>query len=246
MRTLIFIPTYNERDNLEPIHQRIKRLGLRADVLLLDDNSPDGTGQVADRLAAADPSTSVIHRPGKNGIGSAHLEGIRWAYKRGYEVLVTMDSDLTHQPEDVPAFLEGTKTHDVVVGSRYMDPNSLKEWTPFRRMLTAGGHFLTRHLLGLPQDTSGAFRAYRLDRVPLEAFEKVTSRGYAFFFESLNVLVLNGFSIKEIPIILPARACGRSKMTVLNAVKGLWRLFETAARVRLNPAEYKVSRSCKV
>ncbi len=241
-RTLVFIPTYNERENLEPIYTRIKRLGLDADVLILDDHSSDGTGEAADRIAAGDPRVAVIHRPGKNGIGSAHREGIRRAYEKGYDILVTMDSDLTHQPEDIPAFVAAAGQSDVVVGSRYLDPRSLREWSFFRRILTAAAHFLTRRLLGLPQDTSGAFRLYRLDRVPPAAFEKATANGYAFFFESLNILALNGFSIKEIPIILPARACGRSKMTLKDAVQGLWRLFATAVRVRVNRKDYLVSR----
>ncbi len=241
-RTLIFIPTYNERENLEPIYNRIRKQDFRADLLVLDDHSPDGTGEIANRLASRDKGVYVIHRGGKNGIGSAHRDGLRWANGRGYTYLVTMDCDFTHQPEDIPAFLAAAEEADVVVGSRYMNPASLSEWSFFRRIVTVFAHFLTKHLLKLPQDTSGAFRLYRLDRIPYEVFEKAASNGYAFFFESLHVLALNGYSIREIPIILPARSCGRSKMTVADAVRGLWKLFETAFRVRLNRKDYLVSK----
>lgn len=241
-KVLIFIPTYNERENLEPIYGRIRKLDLRADLLILDDNSPDGTGEIANRISSRDKSVYVIHRGGKNGIGSAHRDGIRWAYGRGYTHLLTMDCDFTHQPEDIPAFVGASSGADVVVGSRYMDPASLREWSFFRRLVTNFAHFLTKHLLRLPQDTSGAFRLYRLDRIPHQVFERASSDGYAFFFESLHVLALNGFAIREIPIVLPARSCGRSKMTVADAVRGLWKLFETAVRVRMNRRLYLVRR----
>lgn len=220
-RFLIFIPTYNERENIEPMYGRIKKLGLDCDFLLLDDNSPDGTGAEMDRIASKDSRVSVIHRPAKLGIGGAHRDGIRWAYARGYKRLVTMDCDFTHQPEDIALFLAGGESHDVVVGSRFMDRSSLSDWNAFRKFLTYLGHFITATLLGLPYDATGAFRHYRLDRIPREVFDKVGSNGYAFFFESLYILFANRFTIKEVSIRLPARTYGHSKMTVRDSFRSL-------------------------
>lgn len=237
-KTLIFIPTYNERDNIETLYARIKKLGLHADILFLDDNSPDGTGDVAERFAKEDPAVSVIHRAGKLGIGGAHLDGIRAAYDRGVETLVTMDCDFTHQPEEIPVFMRHAQQYDVVIGTRFVDPRSLEDWDPFRKTVTFMGHFLTRHLLNIPQDASGAFRLYRLERIPRRLFDRVTSRGYDFFFQSLYILSLNGFSIKEIPILLPARTCGHSKMTVRDALTGFSRLMYTCVHARVQREDY--------
>ena len=156
-KTLIFVPTYNERENAPELFKQILALGLDADVLFLDDNSPDGTGQILDELAASNPCLQVIHRPGKLGIGSAHVAGITWAYDHGYTRLVTMDCDFTHSPGDIPRLLEALAGCEIVVGSRWMQANSLEEWNAFRRFLTGVGHFLTRCLLRMPYDATGAF-----------------------------------------------------------------------------------------
>jgi dolichol-phosphate mannosyltransferase len=245
-RTLLFIPTYNERQNVEMLLPQILALGLDLDLLFLDDNSPDGTGAVLDRLAQGVGRLRVIHRRGKLGIGSAHLEAVAYAYDRGYGRLITMDCDFTHPPEYLPEFLRSGETADITVGSRYLLKNSLDEWSLFRRLLTHGGHLLTRGLLGIREDASSAYRLYRLDRIPREAFGLVTAAGYAFFFESLYVLKLNGFSVREFPIVLPARASGQSKMGVLDAGQGvlrlLWMCLVIAAqgrRLRLRPGVQK-------
>jgi dolichol-phosphate mannosyltransferase len=211
--TLIVIPTYNERENVRPMCEQIGALGLDADLLFIDDGSPDGTGAVLDDLTKEHPRLRVVHRPAKSGIGSAHQDGIALAYAEGYERLVTLDCDFTHSPDLIPAFLDRAETADVVVGSRYIESDSLPGWTMVRRALTAGGHLLTKSLLGISQDATGAFRAYDLARIPREIFGLVRSRGYSFFFESLLILARNGFGIAEIPIKLPARTAGHSKMT---------------------------------
>lgn len=172
-RPLVMIPTYNERDNVERICGDILALGIELDILFVDDNSPDGTGPVLDALAARHANVRVLHRSGKLGIGSAHLAGIDWAYRQGYQLLVTMDCDYTHPPEYIPRFLELAGSHDVAVGSRYMLKTSLSEWNLFRKGLTLLGHFLTRNLLGMPYDATGAYRAYRLDRIPRQTFDLV-------------------------------------------------------------------------
>lgn len=213
MKTLIVIPTYNERENVRPMCEQIGALGLDADLLFIDDGSPDGTGAVLEELTKEHPRLRVLHRPAKSGIGSAHQDGIALAYAEGYQRLVTLDCDFTHSPDLIPVFLERAETADVVVGSRYIDSDSLPGWTIVRKALTAGGHLLTKSLLGISQDATGAFRAYDLARIPREIFGLVRSRGYSFFFESLLVLARNGFGIAEVPIKLPARTAGHSKMT---------------------------------
>lgn len=236
--TLIAVPTYNECENLEPLVRLIRKLLPETSVLIVDDNSPDGTGEIADRLAAEDAGIQVIHRPGKLGIGRAHLEILRRAYELGVTSLVTLDCDFTHQPEDIPLFVARSKDCDVVVGTRFVNPLSLKDWEFFRKMVTILGHFMTRKLLGMPYDASGAFRLYRLDRIPAAVFGRVTATGYAFFFQSLYVLSVNGFQIREIPIVLPARTCGHSKMTLRDAAQGLWRLVATCVDSRIHRANY--------
>jgi dolichol-phosphate mannosyltransferase len=231
-RTLVFVPTYNEKENVAALYQEIEGLGLGCDFLFLDDNSPDGTGDIIDRLAEANPRVHTIHRPQKNGIGSAHTDGIQWAWNHGYEVLVTMDCDFTHSPNRIPDFLAEADSHHIVIGSRFMAENSLPGWNAFRRTLTYGGHYMTNLLLRMPLDATGAFRLYRLDLIPNDIFKLVTSKGYAFFFESLYVLWLNGAIVKEIPISLPARTQGNSKMKVNDALQS-FRLLRQLLRRRI-------------
>lgn len=220
-RTLIFVPTYNEAGNVELLYRDIKALDLDADILFLDDNSPDGTGTLIDGLAATDSRVHAIHRSGKLGIGSAHLAGIAWAYRHGYQLLVTMDCDFTHSPNLIPAFIEHSNHSDVVIGSRYLRKGSLRHWNLLRKALTHAGHFLTNLLLDMPHDATGAFRVYRLDRIPAGTFSLVLSLSYSFFFESLYVLQLNGHSIHEVPIDLPARTYGHSKMAFRDALRSV-------------------------
>jgi dolichol-phosphate mannosyltransferase len=225
MRTLLFIPTYNERECVERTYGLIKALNLDLDLLFLDDNSPDGTGRLLDEMATRDPRLRVIHRAGKLGIGSAHQHAIQWAYDQGYPVVISMDCDLTHPPQHIPRFLQHAEDYDVVLGSRFMSEESLAEWNLLRKFLTHLGHFLTRCVLHVPYDATGAFRLYRLDRIQPGVFRLVKSPGYAFFFESLYVLCLSGVRVKEIPIELPIRTHGHSKMKAADVVASLQRLI---------------------
>ena len=233
--TLVFIPTYNERENVEELCREILALNLGVDVLFVDDNSPDGTGEVLDGLAREHPEVRVLHREGKLGIGSAHLHGIFWAYDQGYGTLVTMDCDFTHSPSDIPRLLEILRGCDVAVGSRFLQDGSLPGWKASRKMLTLLGHFVTRHLLGNPYDSTGALRAYNLKRVPRTAFEVVRSRGYAFFLESLSILHRNHFAIRELPIVLPVRTYGHSKMSMKEVYRSMGRLCRLYLQSKLNP-----------
>ncbi|MEI8312405.1 MAG: glycosyltransferase, partial [Verrucomicrobiota bacterium] len=211
-KTLIFVPTYNERDNAPRMAREIAALGLGADILFVDDNSPDGTADLLEALKPEIPRLIIRCRAGKLGIGSAHAEAIAWAYEQGYTTLVSLDCDFTHSPTDIPAMIEMTRTCDVAVGSRWARKNSLPGWNIFRRSMTMLGHLLTKLVLGISQDASGAFRVYRLDRLPADVFDIVRSKGYSFFFESLFILNRNGYTIGEVPITLPARTYGHSKM----------------------------------
>jgi dolichol-phosphate mannosyltransferase len=241
-RTLLCVPTYNEVGNVEPLCEGLFAQKLDLDILFMDDASPDGTGQVIDRLAATRPRVIAVHRPGKLGIGSAHLDCIRYGYEHGYDVVLTMDCDFTHPPEYVSALIAASEGHDVVIGSRYLLQGSLDEWSPFRRVLTYAGHCLTTNLLKLPHDASSGLRLYVLRRIPRELFDKVDGGGYSFFFESLFLLANNGFEIAEVGIHLPARSSGQSKMGVNHAVDGLVRLGRMWVRSMVRPERYRIGR----
>jgi dolichol-phosphate mannosyltransferase len=236
---LIFIPTYNEVDNVESLVHQLEGMGLQFGLLFIDDNSPDGTGELLDSLARTRPNLYVIHRPNKMGVGSAHFDGITWAYRHGYQILVTMDCDFSHKPSYILDFLNYCDSADLVVGSRFLLGKSLEEWNFIRKFLTRLGHFFTRVFLRIPYDSTGAFRLYRLDRISEILFRKVSSKGYSFFFESLFILSLNKYKIKEIPIDLPARTYGESKMTFKDVAKSFFVLWGISLRIMFNPGYYR-------
>jgi dolichol-phosphate mannosyltransferase len=241
-KTVIFIPTYNERDHAQEMCQQLLDLGLKADLLFLDDNSPDGTGDVLDDLARKHGELFVIHRSGKLGVGSAHLDGIAWAYDRGYEQLITLDCDFTHSPADVLKLLSYAPQYDVVVGSRFLAQGSLPDWKWTRRVLTHCGHFLTRHLLGISQDATGALRIYNLSRIPRSLFTLVKSQGYSFFFESMFLLLRNGCSVHEVDIVLPARTYGQSKMALNDIMLSMKRMLTLFLGSLTTPTQYVAPR----
>jgi dolichol-phosphate mannosyltransferase len=238
------IPTYNERENIARMCDELLALGVGADLLFVDDGSPDGTGQLLDDQARKHPGVRVMHRAGKSGIGSAHQAGISAAYEGGYRTLVTMDCDFTHAPSDVPRMMTAAleSDADVVIGSRYLAPDSLPGWNLLRRSLTTFGHFMTRNFLEMPEDASGALRLYRLDRVPRTIFGLVQSRSYSFFFESLFLLSRNGYRISEIPIVLPARTYGHSKMSWRDAFRSLRTLLSMSWQSVREPQRFIVPR----
>lgn len=228
---LIFIPTYKERENVRLIVEGLRYNLGPVPILFCDDNSPDGTYEAISELAARDGHISVIRRPGKLGIGSAHKDGIREAVRRGYRRLLTMDCDLTHQPSDCARFV-AHECGDVVIGSRFVDRASLSDWNFVRKCLTKAGHLATSWLLKLPYDATGALRLYHLDRIGDAWLNQVNSDGYAFFFESLMVLDARGVAIEELSIRLPKRTYGSSKMTIREIIRSVSMLFHLAARRR--------------
>ncbi|MBK8092720.1 MAG: glycosyltransferase [Verrucomicrobiaceae bacterium] len=237
-KILIFVPTYNERENAPLMAQQLSELRLDADILFVDDSSPDGTGEMLESLKPEIPRLVVHHRSGKLGIGSAHAKAISWAFAQSYEILVTMDCDFTHSPSDIPAMLEKAQSCDLAVGSRWARKDSLPGWNFFRRIMTRLGHFLTKSVLGITQDASGAFRAYRLDRLPPEVIQLAKSRNYAFFFESLYIISRNGFEIGEVPITLPARTYGHSKMALGDAFRSACHIFSIALQNIRRPEQF--------
>jgi dolichol-phosphate mannosyltransferase len=240
--TLIFVPTYNESENAGPMAEQLLALGINADVLFCDDGSPDGTGRILDDLAKKHPRLQVMHRTGKLGIGSAHLEGIAYAYEKGYRQLVTMDCDFTHSPSDIPRLLEAARDADVVAGSRFQQADSLPGWSMLRRGLTHLGHAMTRNLLGVTGDATGAFRVYRLDRVPKKVFNLVTEKGYAFFFQSMFIFSENALKVVNVPIVLPARTYGHSKMDLVEVRRSVEQLGRLWLARQANPAQFRLGK----
>jgi dolichol-phosphate mannosyltransferase len=223
--TLVVIPTYDERENLPGIVGRLHAALPGVHVLVVDDASPDGTGAVADALAAADDRVHVLHRTAKEGLGPAYLAGFGWGLSRGYDVLVEMDADGSHAPEQLPALLAGLADADVVLGSRWVPGGSVVDWPRRRELLSRGGNAYARLLLGVPvRDATGGFRAYR--REVLEGIELsgVASAGYCFQVDLVWRAWRGGFRITEVPIRFVERVHGESKMSRAVVAEALWRV----------------------
>ncbi|HCS39510.1 MAG TPA: hypothetical protein DIW44_07995 [Anaerolineaceae bacterium] len=237
---LIFIPTYNERENVGRLIDQLDELNFGFDYLFIDDNSPDKTGEFLDQLAIEKPYLFVIHRLKKLGIGSAHIDGIEWAYKHNYQILITMDSDFSHSPTLILELIKNSEIADVVVGSRFAKKNSLSEWNFLRKFLTHLGHLLTKLFFKMPFDATGALRLYRVDKIHSDCFNIGKSKGYSFFFESLYILYKNNYNIIEIAIDLPARTYGQSKMKFKDAVYSLYLLFKMVLQNLFFPSSFLV------
>jgi len=212
-RILVSLATYNERDNLAPLIREIHSFVPQADVLVIDDNSPDGTGRLADELAAADRRIRVHHRAGKLGLGTAILAGVHYAIEQGYDLLINMDADFSHHPRYLPDLLGGMRQHDVMIGSRYVEGGGAVGWPLSRRLISRSVNGTVRLLLRIPaRDTSGAFRCYRVSRLRDAGLDQVRSRGYSFQQEMLYRCRRAGCSLGEIPIVFENRRAGASKV----------------------------------
>lgn len=225
---LVALPTYNERRNVAGLASRIRALPLTADILFVDDGSPDGTGAELDRLAKEMSGVHVIHRPFRQGIGSAHKTALRYAYQSGYRFLITLDADGTHPPEDIPHLMANAAEATVIVASRFQSVSADQRhyWQIMQSRL---GHRLTGWLFGLPADMSNAFRLYCLDQIDPQIFLLCRSNGYGFFPESLYRLHQRGALIAEVPVILAPRQWGKSKMRLRDI--GGWIVRLTFLRV---------------
>jgi glycosyltransferase involved in cell wall biosynthesis len=210
---LVVVPTYDERDNLTELLRRLRAAVPDADVLVVDDNSPDGTGQLADSLAADDPQVLVLHRPGKQGLGVAYLAGYAWGLRRGYSAFVQMDADLSHLPEQVPDLLRALQDSDMVLGTRWMPGGNVVNWPASRRWLSRGGNAYTRVVLGLPlRDATGGFRAFRRSALERLSLQHVASAGYCFQVDLATRAAHAGLALTEVPITFVERVRGHSKM----------------------------------
>lgn len=216
-RTLVIIPTYDERENLPIVVERLLDAAPGVDVLVADDNSPDGTGEVADRIAADDPKgrVHVLHRTGKEGLGAAYIAGFRWGLERGYRVLVEMDADLSHPPERLPAMLAAIdEGADLVIGSRYVPGGAIVNWPLQRHLISRGGNIYSRIMLGVGiKDITAGFRAYRSDAIAELDLASIESHGYCFQIDMTWRLLNNGRTVREVPITFTERTIGQSKMS---------------------------------
>jgi len=245
---LVVIPTYEERLNIEGVVGRVRAAVPAANVLVVDDNSPDGTGLLADRLATGDTRVHVLHRLGKQGLGAAYLAGFGWGLVRGYRVLVEMDGDGSHQPEQLPALLTALDDADLVLGSRWVPGGSVVNWPRSRELLSRGGNTYVRVMLGLGlRDATGGFRAFRRETLDRLDLDNVASQGYCFQVDLARRTVAQGMRVREVPIEFVERELGVSKMSGSIVREALWRVslwglarpFKApfTARVARSPAE---------
>ncbi len=213
-RIVVLIPTYNERENLPRIVARLRAAVPAADVLVLEDNSPDGTGAVADALAAADAQIHVMHRPGKQGLGAAYLAGFAWAIEHGYDAAVEMDADGSHQPEQLPLLLAAARDADLVIGARWVRGGTVVNWPAHRKVLSVGANIYTKVMLGLPvNDATGGYRVYRTSALQALDLGSVSSTGYGFQVDMTVLVARAGLRAVEVPIEFVEREIGESKMS---------------------------------
>ncbi len=226
MSTLVIIPTYNEAENIAWITSEVLAQRPEVNILVADDGSPDGTGEIADKLAAADQRISVMHREGKQGLGSAYRAGFAWGIQRGYDVLCEMDADGSHRPEDLGRLLAASdQGADLVLGSRWVPGGGVVNWPWYRKFISRGGTFYAQLMLGIPiKDATGGYRAFRretLERLPLD---EVESQGYCFQIDMARRVLDEGMTIVEVPIKFVERVRGESKMSGHIVREALWRV----------------------
>jgi dolichol-phosphate mannosyltransferase len=231
---LVCLPTYDEKDNVVPMVEAILAATPEVDVLVIDDNSPDGTGRLADGIAARQPRVHVLHRAGKQGLGKAYLAGFAWALERGYRFVLEMDADFSHDPAYLPGMLEAAREADLVLGSRNVPGGGTRNWGVGRKLISRGGSLYARTILGIPvRDLTGGFKCFR--REVLEAIDlpSVECTGYAFQIELTYRALRKGFRVKEIPIVFVDRRVGHSKMSrriVLEALRKVWSIRASGFR----------------
>ncbi len=241
MKKVILVPTYNEAGNIENLVSRISALSLGFDILVIDDNSPDGTGKLAERLSEKEACVKVLHRQKKEGLGRAYRDGFKWALKDGYDIILQMDADLSHDPNALPEFLKQIESHDAVFGSRYLNGVRVQNWSFKRLVLSKVSNEFVRIMLGLPStDTTTAYKCFR--RKVLEAidWDRLRGRQNAFLIELVWETVTLGFTTKEIPFTFTERESGESKMNLKVAAESLMTVirlfFQGLARPRIRPS----------
>ncbi|GGO50867.1 MULTISPECIES: polyprenol monophosphomannose synthase [Streptomyces] len=224
-QALVIIPTYNEAENIQAIVGRVRTAVPEAHVLVADDNSPDGTGKIADEVAAEDDQVHVLHRKGKEGLGAAYLAGFTWGLEHGYGVLVEMDADGSHQPEELPRLLTALKGADLVLGSRWVPGGRVVNWPKSREFLSRGGSTYSRLLLDVPvRDVTGGYRAFRRETLEGLGLSDVASQGYCFQVDLARRAIKAGYHVVEVPITFVERELGDSKMSRDIVAEALWRV----------------------
>jgi dolichol-phosphate mannosyltransferase len=224
-RVLVIVPTYNEADNITAVAGRLRASVPEADLLIADDNSPDGTGKIADEMAESDEHVHVLHRPGKQGLGAAYLAGFRWGIEHGYDVLVEMDADGSHRPEELPRLLSALEHADLVLGSRWVAGGQVVNWPRSRQWLSRGGSAYSRFMLRLPvRDVTGGYRAFRAGTLTGLDLDEVRSQGYCFQVDLVRRAVACGCRVTEVPITFVEREHGVSKMSRAIVLEALWRV----------------------
>ena len=228
-QTVIIVPTYNERENLPLMVERLLSLPVAVDVLVVDDNSPDGTGKIADELAAKNPQINVLHRTNKEGLGRAYIAGFKWALAKEYEFIFEMDCDFSHDPTEIPAFLKAAEQADLVLGSRYSGGVRVVNWPLKRLVLSRSAGIYVWLVTGMPfTDPTGGYKCFRRRALEFIQLDEVQANGYSFQIEMTNRLWRDGFRVTEVPITFADRTHGQSKMagSIINEAFWLvWRLW---------------------
>ena len=224
-RVLVIIPTYNELDALPLILSRVQNSVLTVEILIVDDNSPDGTGGIADQWVSENPGIHVMHRLGKGGLGAAYLAGFAWGLQQGFDVLVEMDADGSHQPEQLPSLLAALEYSDLVLGSRWVKGGGTENWSKNRELLSKGGNYYTKVMLGIDiDDSTGGYRAFKASALRSLDLHEVASQGYCFQVDLAWRAKQRGFVVTEVPITFVERQVGSSKMSRKIVTEALWRV----------------------
>jgi dolichol-phosphate mannosyltransferase len=233
-RVLVIVPTYNEHESLPVIVSGIRQAEPEIHILIADDNSPDGTGEVANGLSSSDDSVKVLHRSAKAGLGAAYLDAFGWAKSKGYDVVVEMDADGSHRPQDLTKILDALTNNDVVLGSRWIKDGRVVNWAKSREFLSRGGNLYTRIWLGIPiHDATGGFRAYRMSALDVMNLNQVESQGYCFQVDMAWRAVNANLRVTEVPITFVERELGESKMDGSIVKEALWRVTQWGIEKRL-------------
>ena len=239
MRLVICLPTYNERANLEPIARRLgdvlESVDAEPRLLVIDDSSPDGTGELADRLSGELGFLSVLHRTRKEGLGPAYIAGFRWALDHGADRIVQMDADFSHDPADLPRLLGATESAGLALGSRYVEGGGTENWGKGRQAISRFGSFYARTILGVPvHDLTGGFKSWRREALESLPLNRVRTKGYAFQIETTYLAIRAGIEVVEVPIVFAERRAGGSKMTRGIVLEAMWKVPELRVRAALN------------
>ena len=245
VKSLIVIPTYNERDNITSLLESILRVVPGTDILVIDDNSPDGTGQIVDELHVRVPQISVLHRAGKLGLGTAYVRGFQYAIEHEYDVVFEMDADFSHDPRYLPDFFRTIEQADLVIGSRYIRGGGTPNWSPIRKFISGGGNTFARTVLNIPtHDCTGGYRCYRTAALSTLDLSQVRAQGYAFQVEMTYIFWKRGFRVREVPIIFEDRRVGKSKMSRKIFIEAF--LWVLGTRIKGDPVVQAAARQARL